>query len=561
MPKYLMPNAHLQGDPGDNFYVVTEGDLAAYIAAAGDEPIQEYQAGDTFGELALLHGSPRAASVKATTACVLWALDRRAFRALVTSHNLSSKHGIVQVLSQIPALRDPEVREEQIQALADAVTIEDYSDGEYIITMGSEADSLFIILSGEVVCHLGAGTEELMRQSAGSDSAFFGESCLTDAKVRGANVVAIGPCRCAQLRAEAFRSLLGTVPELISFNFNMKVLSKCELLSALDSSQLESLVEAMEQRTYQASETIIEQDTLGTTFFVIKSGAVAVVKDGETVRELHKLDYFGERSLLTAEHTAATVRVPEGGEPCLVMTLDKAAFESKLGALQVLVDRERRRGEAKATAASKVIAWSDLQLHAILGEGSFGRVKLVLHRPTKTPYALKCLRKGHVIKFQQTEHVINEKRVMELCDHPFVLKLMGVYNAKDQIFMLLEVAQGGELFTLLRSHKRFEEPPACLYAAMVASAFAYLHARKVVHRDLKPENLLFDRDGYLKLVDFGFAKVVRDRTFTLCGTPEYLAPEIISNKGHGLGADWWTLGTTPNPSPNPSPNPYPYHNP
>ena len=190
-----MPNAHLQGDPGDNFYVVTEGDLAAYIAAAGDEPIQEYQAGDTFGELALLHGSPRAASVKATTACVLWALDRRAFRALVTSHNLSSKHGIVQVLSQIPALRDPEVREEQIQALADAVTIEDYSDGEYIITMGSEADSLFIILSGEVVCHLGAGTEELMRQSAGSDSAFFGESCLTDEKVRGANVVAWArPC-------------------------------------------------------------------------------------------------------------------------------------------------------------------------------------------------------------------------------------------------------------------------------------------------------------------------------------------------------------------------------
>ena len=435
-------NAHtaqLQGDPGDNFYVVTEGSLAAYIAAAGDEPIQEYRAGDTFGELALLHGSPRAASVKATTACVLWALDRRAFRALVTSHNLSSKYGIAQVLSQIPALRDPEVREEQIQALADAVTIEDYSDGEYIITMGSEADSLFIILSGEVVCHMGSGTEELMRQSAGSDSAFFGESCLTDAKVRGANVVAVGPCRCAQLRAEVFRSLLGTVPELISFNFNMKVLSKCELLSALDTNQLESLVEAMEERTYQPSEVIIEQDTIGTSFFIIKSGAVEVVKDGETVRELSKLDYFGERSLLTAEHTAATVRVPEGGEPCLVMTLDKEAFESRLGALQVLVDRERRRVEAKATAASKAIAWSDLQVHGTLGEGSFGKVKLVLHRPTKTTYALKCLRKGHVIKMQQTEHVVNEKRVMELCDHPFVLKLMAVYNSTDQIFMLLEV--------------------------------------------------------------------------------------------------------------------------
>ena len=278
------------------------------------------------------------------------------------------------------------------------MTIEDYSDGEYVITMGSEADALFIILSGEVVCHLGAGKEELMRQSAGSDSAFFGESCLTDAKVRGANVVAVGPCRCARLRAEVFRALLGTVPELISFNFNMKVLSKCELLSALDSSQLEALVEAMEERTYQPAETIIEQDTIGTTFFIIKSGAVAVLKGGETVSELQKLDYFGERSLLTAEHTAATVRplsthavaafgacgcspwplrlqvrVPEGGEPCVVMTLDKAAFEAKLGALQVLVDRERRRGEAKATAAGQAIVWSDLQLHAVLGEGSFGR--------------------------------------------------------------------------------------------------------------------------------------------------------------------------------------------
>ena len=117
------------------------------------------------------------------------------------------------------------------------------------------------------------------------------------------------------------------------------------------------------------------------------------------------------------------------------------------------------------------------------------------------------------------EHVVNEKRVMELCDHPFVLKLHGVFNGSEQVFMLLEIAQGGELFTLLRSHGRFEEPPACLYAAMVASAFAYLHARRIAHRDLKPENLLFDTDGYLKLVDFGFAKVIRDRTFTLCATP------------------------------------------
>ena len=131
--------------------------------------------------------------------------------------------------------------------------------------------------------------------------------------------------------------------------------------------------------------------------------------------------------------------------------------------------------------------------------------------------------------------------------------------------MLLELVPGGELFSLLRSVVRFEETQArtstrpadplarpthlahlrtrsraqaMLYAGMVTCAFGYLHARKIAHRDLKPENLLFDKDGYLKLVDFGFAKVIKDRTWTLCGTPEYLAPEIISNKGHNMGADW-----------------------
>ena len=104
--------------------------------------------------------------------------------------------------------------------------------------------------------------------------------------------------------------------------------------------------------------------------------------------------------------------------------------------------------------------------------------------------------------------------------------------------MLMSLALGGELFSILRERNKFDEPTARFYAANVCSAFEYLHESRIVYRDLKPENLLLDADGYLKVVDFGFAKVIEDRTWTLCGTPEYLAPEIISNKGHGLGVDW-----------------------
>jgi len=110
------------------------------------------------------------------------------------------------------------------------------------------------------------------------------------------------------------------------------------------------------------------------------------------------------------------------------------------------------------------------------------------------------------------------------------------------LYMLMEIALGGELFTLLAKRAPLFDSPARFYTASVVSMFSYMHAHKVIYRDLKPENLILDGQGYLKLVDFGFAKILQDRTWTLCGTPEYLAPEIILNKGHGFGADWWCVG-------------------
>ena len=106
----------------------------------------------------------------------------------------------------------------------------------------------------------------------------------------------------------------------------------------------------------------------------------------------------------------------------------------------------------------------------------------------------------------------------------------------------MEFVSGGELFTYLRKEGRLPVKQACFYAAQVAIIFEYLHSKNVIYRDLKPENLLIDPKGYLKITDFGFAKVVKGRTYTLCGTPEYLCPEILMNKGHGKGVDWWTLG-------------------
>ena len=177
-----------------------------------------------------------------------------------------------------------------------------------------------------------------------------------------------------------------------------------------------------------------------------------------------------------------------------------------------------------------------------LGTGSFGRVKLVQHNVDKKYYALKMLKKAEVIKNKQVDHLLSEIAILNEIDHPMLIKFLGVAQDERYFQILLEYVPGGELFTYLRSVQQLQADEAAFFAAQVVLMFEYLHSKNIVYRDLKPENLLLDLYGYLKLTDFGFAKVIDGRTYTLCGTPEYLAPEILLQKGHGKPVDWWCLG-------------------
>ncbi|KAJ9594819.1 hypothetical protein L9F63_013856, partial [Diploptera punctata] len=156
--------------------------------------------------------------------------------------------------------------------------------------------------------------------------------------------------------------------------------------------------------------------------------------------------------------------------------------------------------------------------------------------------AMKILAISDVIRLKQVEHVKNEKNILQEIRHPFIVNLRWHYRDSACLYMLFDYVCGGELFSYLRNAGRFNTSTANFYTAEIVLALEYLHAQSVVYRDLKPENLLLDRDGHLKITDFGFAKKLTDRTWTLCGTPEYLAPEIIQSKGHNKAVDWWALG-------------------
>lgn len=194
----------------------------------------------------------------------------------------------------------------------------------------------------------------------------------------------------------------------------------------------------------------------------------------------------------------------------------------------------------KAEPSTRTMA--DYERVRTLGTGSFGRALLVKHNDTGLYSAMKVLEKKKVKKLKQVTHTLNERHILAACDFPFIVTLTAAFKDNCNLFMDLEYIPGGELFSHLRRAGRFNEARTKFYAAQIVLTLEYLQNVDIIYRDLKPENLLFDDHGYLRVTDFGFAKHVVGRTWTLCGTPEYLAPEIILSKGYTRAVDWWACG-------------------
>ncbi|KNA20258.1 hypothetical protein SOVF_054200 [Spinacia oleracea] len=188
--------------------------------------------------------------------------------------------------------------------------------------------------------------------------------------------------------------------------------------------------------------------------------------------------------------------------------------------------------------------WSmaDFEIGKPLGKGKFGRVYLAREVKSKYIVALKVIFKEQIEKYKLHHQLRREMEIQMSLRHPNVLRLYGWFHDEDRIILILEYAFRGELYKELRTLGHLPEQQAATYIASLTEALAYCHDKNVIHRDIKPENLLLDHEGRLKIADFGWSVQSRNKRHTMCGTLDYLAPEMVENKAHDYAVDNWTLG-------------------
>jgi len=650
-----------QGQAAQSLYILDKGSAEVLVEKDKSSPelrdrVNILRKGECFGERALLHDTPRSASIRTLEQCHLWSVDRETFRKVLEDINRSNYDENFKFLNDVPLISN--LLNQEKQALASALVVHKYAPGETIVKEGDTGDIFFIVKEGIVSCQK-QGEGEKRRLTKGD---YFGEQALlyhckrtlsVVAHEKSAKCVAIGKetlekilgdqledvlfrnvqklafdrshtlrkllrdqvekliavaekkkfgkgevvipkdepltnCFLTVLRGSIMRAdgkivkhgesfgdkyltattesgvhthevkareddtevgvytkkvfeetLSGTYTEVVQRNRAHVALSKVNLLHNLSSKKIKKIAQALEICKFKDGDNIMEQGDRGDSFYIIVDGIVGVYRDGVQVRTMGIYDYFGERTLILEDEVRTATITAQGDATCWM--LRKESF-------MAIMEETMKKYLIKRIALQDVTSTlSDFACCKRLGSGMFGNVYLVRPKDadgTKDThdFALKCVPRWKIEQFQLEENLILERNILLRIDHPFIMKLVKTYKDDDRLYFLTEYIRGIELFDAIREIGLLNRYQAQFYTASMIMAMSYLHERNIVYRDLKPENIMVDEDGYIKVIDFGTAKIIEDRTYTIVGTPHYMAPEVVVGKGYGLMVDFWTIG-------------------
>jgi CRP-like cAMP-binding protein len=602
------PLVYTRGDnlPDASFYVVKSGEFLETTDddSLSTRKLKDWS---TFGESALRFKGPRTETVRLISEKgELYSITASAYQHIIVKEQILADRGAFGFLRSVELLQ--QLTDEQIHVLSKCLERKTYKPGEKIIEQNTKGTEFFFLEKGCVRAdqHTKKGDKDVIvkvNQFKAGD--YFGEGAMLRDEPRSADCVVEGDQEAVTLvlRKSDFVELLGGLGSIVEANFIARVLRAVELLQGLTDAEVTEIASSMTVEDFAAGEVVMRQGEEGDKLYIIKDGEVVFTrrregsmifpgtngggdsikangsvgsnKDSPTTRgsrsvskspqhrapetldlmkdggsgddaEIGRLftgQVFGEGALLTNAPRRATAKAVTN---VTLLSLERNVFHRLFKeSLQDLLNRDfTKRRDLDEQNRKDLMEFKDLAFIDLLGVGTYGQVLLVSHKVTGQTYALKCMSKQRVRDMDQREHVENERKILSMINHPFVVNLVQTFTSKDHVFALTEAVLGGELFAYLRTVGRLRPKDARFYMAQIVLAFEYLHSLNVVYRDLKPENLLVMPSGFIKMADFGLAKVVPagESTYTLCGTPAYAAPEVYNMKGHGKAVDWWGLG-------------------
>ena len=641
------PNIYLfkEGGIGNYFYILKEGSIE--FISRNNSKNRKIKIGESFGELALLHGATRSETAKSLTESFLWVMERKNFRKIVDHITKMNYEENKNFIESIPILANIHYTQKTI--LCSFLYKENFQKGHFIVRKGDHANCLYIVKEGEVDCSLNGKVVRTLRKGDN-----FGERSILIDSNRSLDCIAKCDCVCYSVSISTLKNMLGDnfrnllylnfiksafnkskifsrfnvqlldkvfhlfkpinlksndiaykenylksskivividghlinsitkeivanrgtilfqyelfqnlndktdfdiIPQpdclLIEANTNdflnelggnfkelmaqteiMKSLNKISIFRNLSSQKLDYIVSVITEEKFNDDEDIFRQGEEGDKFYIIKSGKVDILINNKYIRTLNEKEYFGERALFFNEKRSATIRAV--GE-VILFSISKEDFEKNI------------KGNMKEHLMNRLylqdnlVELKDLLFKMKLGSGNYGDVCLVRNKKNKFPYAIKSISRNQINTEQLHLNLELERSILLKIDHPFIVKLVKSLKDEKNIYFLMEYIKGKELFDVIRDIGLLTKSQTQFYSASLMLAIDYLHERKFIFRDIKPENVIVIQNGYIKLIDFGTAKEIVDRTNTIIGTPHYMAPEVILGEGYSFQVDIWSI--------------------
>lgn len=552
-----------------------------------DETIRQLGARSSFGDSSMMYAAPRWTKCTALQDSEVWVISDASFRscqqqALMASPAAKKQPEDVALITHTLAVNENLQRltrfmPEHIAELVEVAWKEVVPKGVVFMREGDlNADACYIVAKGTLefvgkepfdvvqrdgasflnrAAHTGAELSGFSRQTSSTThiigrGLMFGEISMLYCAPRFATVTALEECVIWGIDRSNFQLVQRQAGE-DEMRERLKYLEHLAILDSFAAGGKQALAAVMEKMRLARGEVLSGEGRTGDTFYVLQSGSVQVSGTSKEPQHLtadegsHVVHYFGESALESMPETE-TVQVASASATALVLKKKdfEAVWERLLEAAPPPAFQRYNTSVSKVGVAPDALVLTNLECVGLLGCSALGPVELRRHKVTQDLYVLKKLNKGLIVQKGFRSSVMRERtlRIGGVAS-PFVSEVHASFNTAQDLCILCEPVLGGELGSVFKRHHLYGSTEHVrFHIAGVIKGLEYLHEGRIVYRNLKPQNILLSDRGYPKLADMSLAKHLVGRTFTTCGTPGYMAPEILSGVGHGRAVDWWSLG-------------------